>query len=47
MHLEILICDLSFHLRLITASGGTLNDPKNGSKREKSQQQQQQQQQEY
>ena len=43
MHLEILICDLSFHLRLITAFGGTLNDPKNSSKREKFQQQQQQQ----
>ena len=49
MHLKILICELSFHIRLITASGGTLNDPKNGSKREKSlsTQQQQQQQQEY
>ena len=43
MHLEILICDLSFHLHLITASRGTLNNPKNGLKREKSQQQQQQQ----
>ena len=31
MHLDILICELSFHIGLITTSGGATNGPKNNN----------------